>query len=213
VTVAFHDPLQYVADPLGAPPLTLGALVVDDCGRFMATSILRPFNGFIAVEVKDSDADYVPTIVVIAVGEGEKVEDLAVFATRTSTDAGWTTTAGDPFAGVTFSAKGTYMAIFRHGGVPVEGVTITAGGVSQPGDAFYFSDPGRTRTTVDPGRTATGPNGTGLLTNSGLQMHSGMGGEPAGCEWPVDLAGAIAGVVYAQLRTATVSGDPETTCP
>jgi hypothetical protein len=114
---------------------------------------------------------------------------------------------------MTFSEVGVYMPIFLHAGAPVEGVEITNNGGTRPADSFYFddSDPDLRR-SVAPGQSATGVNGTGLMVGSGLSVHSGAGGEVAGCVWPQDQAVAIPGVVFAQERVLVMDGTTEP-CP
>jgi hypothetical protein len=227
LNIGMYDPLMFAADPTGTPPLAVDTITIDKCGRFSSINVTRPFNGFMAVAVNDASADgtfmpeggvqdiYTNTGIAFPVAPGEKRAGMEAAVTKRTTDDMWTTTAGNPFGALTFSAKGVYLAVFTYQGQPVSGVTITGGGVSQSGDDYYFadSDTGTNRRTVDSSKSATGPNGTGLLTNSGLRMHSGTGAEPAGCEWPSDLAAAIGDVVFFQERPAHVTGDPETDCP
>jgi hypothetical protein len=116
---------------------------------------------------------------------------------RITTDAAWTSTAGDPFDGASFAEKGVIAGIFLLEGVPVEGMVLKRDpdGVV-PADDFYFSDANPlTRTTVDPLQDATGPNGTALMVNSGAVYHLAQGYVPDHCYWGAELAKSLPGAV------------------
>lgn len=231
LNIAFFDPLAFAADPTGTPPLATDAISIDDCGRFVGDNITRPFNGFMAVGLGNADGDTIVlfdeapnpitqhvdlfhlTGIAFPVDPGDKRGTEHAMVVRKTTDAMWST--GDPIGtGQTFVEKGAYMPVFRHGDALVAGVTITVGGVTKPADDWYFADAdtGENRTTVQD-RASSGPNGAGLLINSGLTMHSGTGGEPEGCEWPSDLAASIPGVLFFSNREAHLEGDDTMTCP
>lgn len=215
LTIEMFDPLAFAANPTGTAPLAADEIAIDDCGRYRAVNVTRPFNGYMAVVVDDAAALYAQTAVTFPIDMGETRAGSVAAATLQATDTGWTITAGDPFGGITFAEKGVVLYVFLYAGVPVAGVIITRSGAVRPVDDYYFaaSDVGAMRTTVAAGETATGPNGAALLVNSSLAQHSGTGAEPSGCEWPSELAAAIPGVVFYAERNAHVVGDPGTSCP
>jgi hypothetical protein len=217
--LVLYDPLEFAADQQDAPPLDNEELVVDKCGRFRAKNVETTANTFYAVAVDDSTAGsadaYALTGVTFGMEPGEKRANIRGYGTLRTTDAAWTDSANDPFAGATFSEQGVYVGVHLYMGQPVEGVKITVGGTVKPDDDFYFadSDTGTVRSTIDPAAEATGPNGAGLVVRSGLVNHGATGGEPEGCQWPAALAAAIGGVVLVREIEAHVTGDPTTPCP
>jgi hypothetical protein len=219
LSVEFYDPLAFAANPAGTSPLNADTKLINDCGHFIGVNVTRPFNGFAAVAIEDcTDMDCGDDVrltgIAFPVEAGEVRRDLRAFAIRRTTDEIWTSSAGDPFAGgASFVDKGVYGPVFNHEGVPVEGVVITAGGATRPADDYYFSDTDPTlRTTVDTDLSSTGPNGMGLMVNSSLGNHSGVGGEPDGCEWQSELATSIATVLFFRESFTHAIGSPEESC-
>ncbi len=185
-----------------------------DCGFFAAESLDEPASGAIAIVVDDSAAldppvdDHVPATRMLPAAAGLRRNDVIVHAVRRSTDALWTSGAGDPFTGQTFSDVGAHLMVFMHGefpeGVPVAGVAV------QGGQAFYFSDTDPwQRASIDTAMTATGPDGAAL--HVGDTMPTVSGGEPTDCYWPTWAIGNIPGYVRVDLFSAEIG--PGNTCP
>jgi hypothetical protein len=205
LTVELYDALDFASDPDGALPLPYDSLVINQCGQFAVTNVPKPALGYLGIATDDAAGDdYALTGVALPVASGDRIQDLNLYATRRSTDAAWTATAGDPFGGASFSEVGVHAAIYLLDGNPVEGVRITENSAPDPASDYYFSDADpATRTTVDPAQASTGPNGTALIVDSALVNHGGEGGDlPAGCRWPSGLADAIPGVVFILERHA-----------
>lgn len=220
------DPVAFQVDPENPVQIPVDELYLDDCGRFRAINTERPAIGFVGLAIDDitdtGDLTGTPiqetvvgTGMVILASAGETIRNWRGYSLSRATDEAWRVSAGDPFGGQTFSDVGVYMGVFLHGDTPAPDVVLTGGGATRPDDDYYFavSDTGTTRMTVDVTRDATGPNGAGLFINSTLGLHGGTGGEPAGCDWPSDLAGTVAGVIFFQEKSAHVEGDPDTPCP
>lgn len=205
IVITFYDGASFAttSDPMSAYSLTVESLTVNGCGWFLAQGVTTPGLGYLVVATDDMEGvdDYVPTAALYPVAPNSMIDGLNLFATRSSTDGQWTTSAGNPFGELSFSEKGAVVPIFMHLGEAVAGVKITVdpGGVVASDD-YYFSDTtAGLRTTVDVGQDSTGANGTGVIVNTGLVNHGGVGGGlPVGCDWPESLAKSIAGVLMVQ---------------
>jgi hypothetical protein len=221
LTVAFYDMSMYVNDPDGTPELATAQTIVDDCGRFRGVDIERPGLGQVGVVVDDPpavaiDADpYMPTFVTFSLSADQAEAGTTVVATHRNTDAGWMTSAGDPFGGgTTFADKGAHFAVFFNGDTHAEGVAATVAGAEVPEDDFYFTDTVVwNRLTVDGSRLTTGPNGAALVVNSVVTDHGGMGGEPEGCSWPTFLSASIEGVIHHVDYFTEDDSNPGEPCP
>jgi hypothetical protein len=202
IEVDFYDALMFAGNPTGTPALEPDELVTNNCGRFTAKNLPAPALGFLAIGVDDGTAtEYLLGGVAIPSMANLKRDDLDVYAVRTSSDTKWSESALTPFG--SFHARGAYLGIFTHRGVPVEGVVITENGSPQPSEDYYFDDTDPfERTNIDSSRTSTGPNGSGILVDSALVNHSGQGSEGMleGCMWPTDLGDAIPGVYFVHPR-------------
>lgn len=208
--IQFFDALEFAMNPATATPrLPAGGLTVDDCGRYRAVDLPQAGFGFMGVAVDDAVGAtdrYRQTGVALANEAALPARGFRAYATRITTDMAWSTTAG--LTGATFATRGVLAAIFTYGGAPVSGVTLTRGGGTATADDYYFSDSNAQRTTVDAARNVTGNNGTALVVdtvNAGVTDHSGMGAEPASCQWPSSLAAAIPNVVFMQVKAAEMS--------
>jgi|GEM_PF-3983237 len=197
--ITLYDGLSFAQNPTGTPPLTVDSITINSCGQFLAQGVTVPALGFVSITTEDAVAgvdDYLPTGGLYSVTADSHVDGISLFATRYTTDEKWINSAGAPFANLSFYEVGAFLPIFMHQGVPVEGVTITVSGIVQPAEDFYFSDStSNLRTTIDVNLTNTGINGAGIIVNSFLVNHSGIGSEPLGCEWPSSLAKSIPGVL------------------
>ncbi len=214
--VQFFDALEFAMGPSTAVPKEpAGGLVVDTCGRFRGSDLPEASFGFMGVAVDDANGqpdDHKLTGVALANGDALPARGFHVYVTRNATDTAWTTTSG--IGGQSFSARGVLALIFLHN-TPVAGVQIRKGANPITNNDYYFTDTTPTsRATVDTaaGRSTTGPNGTGLVTGfPSPDNYTGAGGEPSGCQWPQNLAGAIPGVVFVQHKDAVTPGGVE--CP
>lgn len=206
--IDFFDALQFAQNPTGTNPIMGGNVQLNDCGQFVASDIPPPALEFIAIGADDnengSNDDYALAGVALPAAPNLLVRDITTYVVRKSTDAAWTSSAGNPLpGGQSFVDRGVYVPIFLHKDNPVSGVVVLEADAPQTDEDYYFSDTSPTsRTTVDPGQTSTGANGSALLVDSELVMHSGQGSEGMleGCEWPSDLADAIPGVAFVQVR-------------
>lgn len=216
LSISVTDFVAFAQNPSGTVPLALDEHVVDRCGRFRLSGFQVPGFGLVVVTIDDDGAapdEHVLSGVLLAVGDGDRLDLRRGYAVRHDTDLGWTAGAGDPFGAQSFSVRGVFAPVFLRGATPVQGVAITANGSVQAGDDYYFSDSDPlVRTTIDPSASSTGVDGAGLLVDSGLMNHSGMGGEPPGCEWPSVLASTVPGVVLVHDFKA-VDGTTGEVCP
>lgn len=217
--LTFVDALQFADNPATAPPLVPASFQLDTCGRYRAVDLPTSSFGYIGVAVDDANntgAGDVRKLTGVALDQDDALPmtGFRTYTTRNETDTAWTTTSG--ITGGSFATRGVLAAVFRYHDAPRAGVTVRRVGQLIPNDDFYFSDTGVTRNTVEPStssRTATGPNGTALVINSAVDSHDGVGAEPPNCHWPASLAGAIAGVVFMQIKDAEGNGGPGAECP
>jgi hypothetical protein len=214
--LVFVDAIAFATDPGSAAPLLADEITLDSCGRFRALDVAEPPSGFLGVAIDDSMAGatdaHVTTGIGLPVAPNARLDGVTLVATRRSTDQAWTTSAGDPFAGQTFSEIGAILVTYVHAGLPVAGVEITAGGAPvSEADDFYFDDANpAVKSSVAAGQNATGINGAALAVGTSLGEHSGSGGEPDGCTWSTAPGASIPGVIFATRRDALMGTDP---CP
>lgn len=207
-----YDAVPFATAPEDAEPLPADELTIDRCGRFRAVNAPIPSAGIIAVTTDDNTnggADVrAHSGIASRVAPGQRVVGREIVSVQRATDAAWTSSAGDPFGGVSFVEKGVSLVTFRRAGVPQAGVTATVAGNPSAEDDFYFDSAETTRTNIDPAATATGANGTALLVNIALSQLSGQGQEPAGCTWATELAATPANTVFVADRVP-VNGSEE----
>jgi hypothetical protein len=201
IEVAAYDALPFYQNPSSTPPLP-ATIVVDDCGFYRVSEFPTPALGFLAISSDDASPNdsLVQSAVSMGIPPGVLYDGIRLYVVEAATDQGWTTSAGDPFTGPTFSDEGVFAGIFLNGGTPAQGTALTRspGGVVPPDD-YYFEDTNPyVISTVDSLLDSTGANGAGLMVNSGLVDHSGQGGEMPGCDWPFHLGKSIPGVVVVQ---------------
>jgi hypothetical protein len=230
--VSFYAALPFASNPTGTPELLPGDFTLDKCGRFAAIDLEEPMLGFMAIGIDDATAadDWVLAGVALPAPEGTRRSDLVVYGLRRDTDAAWTASA--ELVGQSFAERGVYVPIFLHGegapdantpAVPVSGAVVLEDGAPDAAHTYYFQDTDPNTRLMPDGPangggnlTATSTNGSALMTDSELVDHSGMGGEPAGCKWPEDLAkagGTLAGVAFIQRRVAVTDDLAEDVCP
>lgn len=150
-------------------------LTIDDCGRYIVSDFLVPALGFALFNTDDAapNEDLSSSATATAVLPDQQGTGFPLYTNRHTTDAAWTSSAGNPFSGQTFSDVGVFVAIFLTEDVPTNGVVIvrTPEG-SVPSDDFYFSDPlPFTRSSINLLQDASGFNGTALMVNSTLVSH------------------------------------------
>lgn len=212
--LTFVDALQFAMSPSGATPLPSDPIILDDCGRYKATNITASSFGFTGIAVDDAAGTgdrYKLTGVALDDDNAKPARGFAAYATRNETDAAWTSSSG--LTGNSLATRGVLATIFRHGTTPVAGVMVRRTGQVVAADDFYFDDPSpSTRNHIAPAQNSTGTDGTALMINSiAPDNHDGVGGEPAGCRWPVALAASIPNVVFMQVKVAETTGGAE--CP
>lgn len=209
----FYDALDFAQNPMSAMPLPPeGGVYLDDCGRYRGHNMPRATFGFIGVTVDDADgtADrHVLTGVATSNAIASPGNRFRAYVTRNETNTAWTAAAG--IGSPSFAERGMLAIIFHYKGMPRSGVTVRRNGNNVPaGEDFYFADTGIARTMIDTvgsPNDVTGPNGTVVVINSPTPIsHDGVGGEPAGCIWPANLAASIAGVSFVQIKEAELAG-------
>jgi len=204
--VAIHAGLEWPA------PASIGDVEVDDCGFYVAANVPAPGLGLVMLSLDDAEGTssaetWVATATAAAVSSGERLVAQKAYAVRRSTDSAWTTAAGSPFGGLTFSEKGVLAFRFFRADISIEEVTITRSpeGVVEDSD-FYFSDTGRqTWATIDPAQDDTGVNGVGFIVDTPLADHRGQGGLPE-CTWPTVLRRSFPGLVLVEEIYAVSPG-------
>jgi hypothetical protein len=200
--VVAYDALSFASNP-SSSPLPADSIQINECGEFAIHNVPAPALGYLAVAADDAKNgsldDYALTGVAMQVSGGQRITGVRLYATTRATDAKWTSSAGDPFGGATFSERGAVFMLFHdQSGAPLPGVTATANGSPRPASTYYFSDTDPdTRAVVDPAATVTGTNGAALLVDSDLYEHNGT---LAGCNFTGALADAIPGVIFATER-------------
>lgn len=206
------DAIAFGTDPANAPPLGVGDVYIDDCGRYRLTDIETNGTGpFIGLGIDDGPPGSAlgPSGVTVTVGVATPkpseryVADFEAWIVNQTTVGKWQASNGPPLSG------GIYAAIFRQHKKGTgdqfanqAGVTITKSGNTIPLQDYYFTASENTRTTVDGAATATGANGTGLLTGASVTdsvVYSGQGGLGAGCRWEPHAAASLPGVVFMQI--------------
>jgi len=204
--VTISDGLEW---PIPPDPIEVS---VYDCGYYAVKNIPSPSSGRFLITVDDAPdsgrEDWATTAITFRVVAGERRESVNTYALRRDTDEAWTVSAGEPFGGLTFSEKGALALIFLRAGSPASNVRILRSPEgAAPDDDYYFSDNARDlRTTIDTYLEVTGLNGTGLIVDSDLVDHSGMGGLPDPCVWPWEPAGSFPGLVLVSERSAELFG-------
>ena len=205
------DAVQFALNPTGTPPLAAAEKYLDHCGRFRFRNINAagaPFIGIGVDDVTGNPDNNKLTGVAFPFASATARNNIVAYVQRATTDAMWTSTAGEP---TSLAQQGVYVNIYREvgaGNMPFDGsvaagVQILRGGAPITADDYYFSNPEpQLRTTVDQARTTTGPNGTALVLNQPDLMSYGgtMGPLPGGCMWYQSTGAAIPGVVFVQIH-------------
>ena len=205
--IAAYDALAFRTNPQTAPKLTVGNVIIDECGRYRLTDIDVNGTGT-SIALGFEDAIGIPTGVTVPVGmatskpSARYVKDFDAWIVRPSTALGWETN-GPPLSG------GIYAGVFRqhktgngNGFASQAGVTLTKNGATQPASDHYFQMDELTHQTIDMNATMTGANGTVLFTGaSGADgdIYSGQGGLGPGCRWEPHAAASPMGSVFIQV--------------
>jgi len=219
--VVFFDALGFAANPSGTAPQDADLVEVNDCGHFKGIRIERPFSGQIAIGVENvpgAATDRVLSGIAITADMGELRKDLRAFAFSKTTDAKWTSSAGDPFSGTSFVEKGAYVPVFCSPNCRLDGqleeIKVTRGGTVIPADDYYFDDTDRTvRSSVSASQDSTGINGAAIMVNSPLGQHSAEGGDIGDCEWESQLATSVPTALFFRESFTHEAGDPDIDCP
>lgn len=214
--VRAFDAIQFGTNPQTAPPLTVGDVYVDDCGRFKLENITPPAGPFIGLGIDDALAgpggatNAVGVATLKAVGAATK--DLEAFVAPASTTTKWTNSGGPPIGG------GMFVAIFRAtstGLANQAGVRVTRAGQPIPQDDHYFVAGEAQRTTIDPSAQVTGANGTAIIApasvGEGVVYSAQPGPLPAGCAWSTSAGVALPNVVFVQVFRPVDAGNEA--CP
>lgn len=227
-----YDAVAFAMSPSSTPPLSVGSVTIDDCGRYRIQDITPPSSPLLGIGVDDANAANMgPGGVTNAVGlalttaAGKAIPGFEAFIVKSSTTDAWTASGGPPLSG------GVFVGLFRGKGgdpatngdtcsgsgcdAPAAGVTFTKSGATIPADDYYFTAADTNLTTVDATATATGANGAGLLTNASVNdnlVYSGTGGlsDTTNCQWKNHGAASLPGIVTVQIFRPT--SKPLKTC-
>lgn len=203
--VLAFDALRYAQDPSSAP---IAELALNDRGEILDTGVPAPALGFLAVVVRARAGvtGWVESAVAIPVMGGSRAT-VRLPVVSDEVDAMWTASAGAPYGPETIGEHGAALLRFGDTAGPRAGVGALESGRA-PRAAHYVA--GTDPVFIDPVQTVTGPSGAVLLTEGELVAYSGVGGEPAGCEWDSVLSATIPGVI---LYTPVRAIDPGTGAP
>lgn len=201
------DAAALAMNPTTTPPLTTGAVVIDDCGRYRVPEIAQPVGPLVALAIDDASAGPGGTTntvgVATAKGPNTATKDFEAFIVTGATTTMW---GGNPSL-----AQGLYAPVYRAhttGTDLAAGVTVTFGPSMPPGYPttpmagrdFYFTAGSTNRTTLDPNANATTTNGTALVSGANLgELYAGAGGLPPECLWEAHAGAAVPGVVFIQI--------------
>jgi hypothetical protein len=210
--VKFYDALQFANNPAATPLAINGEYYLDDCGRFRGTDIALPSLGFYGIGADDEyspseSGQYRLSGVAFPDAPGTARAGQKLYVTRISTDQAWSTALG--FGDNSVLDRGVFMTVFYYQGVPRPGVQVTDGGAVDSAADYYFSDVSLTQRSMPVAEPPTQMNGAALSFGSGLTERSGVGAEPAGCEWQSDLARAIPGVLFFSPRVPYDANEEE----
>ncbi len=214
LTIAVYDAQKFANNPTGTPQVSVGQLTIYDNGQFsladVETSEIQPFVG---LGVDDADASKkgpsgyaVTSAIAFNKDPGKRTTGVELWLVKPSTAAAW---AAAPGGGPSLTT-GIYAAVFR---AHAEGVgdqyanqpdvTITTGASSITPSYYYFNAAETNRTNIDMDATATGANGTGLVTGTGVLTSpwSGTGGiaDTTNCKWDQHIAATLQGIVFIQV--------------
>ncbi len=116
IRLQFFDALQFAASPTGAPALQHDLIYLCGDGSYMAHNSPTPMLGYLAVTADDHPASGVDrwflSASAMAVVSGQRFNSERTHVVANTTDALWTATANDPFAGQTLGEHGAYVAVF-----------------------------------------------------------------------------------------------------
>jgi hypothetical protein len=216
MTIKAYDAIAFAGDPTGAAELTHDPIVIDDCGRYRVANIQPNGAAFIGIGLDDAmgapDTHRLSGVAIPTVAS-KAAPGIPAYAMKTSTDTSWTSQAG--LTGGSFADRGVYVGIFLHGTMPVSGVKVVRGGVTNPAQHFYFKDTDPSmRSMIDTAATATGVNGTAVtIGNGSLTTYTGSGSEPANCKWPSLMGDEIPMVAFIEPLVAVLASNPNMNCP
>ncbi|HEY5945732.1 MAG TPA: hypothetical protein VIV40_09585 [Kofleriaceae bacterium] len=215
--IVAYDALTFAMAPTTTPPLPVGSVTIDECGRFKILDIETNGTGpFIGIGVDDAGMPLGPSGITVtaAVATGKlaksSTSEVEAFIVKPSTTQLWAS-GGPPLSG------GIYAPVYRAHKLPSTdpfapqmGVTFARSGVALPANDYYFQAAIVDRTTVDGAATATGANGTALVTNATTNdsvSYGGLGGLGNGCKWELHAGASLPGIVFIQIfRKADITG-------
>lgn len=224
LALTFYDAVGFANNGASEPPLDVGVIEIDNCGRFRGVDIEYPSSAdFVGIGIDNASGvtKWALSGVALEVAPDLLERDVRSYVMTQEANTMWTDSAGCSAGACapSFWERGVFVPLYMSGdpvvaedpmnNVPrrVAGVTITSAGGPAAARDWYFSDTDANMlTTVDSGQAVTGANGAGLMVDSGLLMHSGTGAEPAGCIWPSNLAVSIDHVAFIQEKIAEPSG-------
>ena len=187
LSVAAYDAVGFALNPAGSTPLAAGETTLDSCGRYRFANLSAPGSAYVAVVTDDAPGGsaYMPAEATHALAPSQHVDGMTAIAARLDDVSAWGLSAGQDYAN-----SGALLLIFRTGGTPTSGVSVTG-----TGTARYFSDPDAARYSASSTATSTGANGSALYV--GGAGYTTQGGESGGCAWypAVNNWGSVAGVV------------------
>jgi hypothetical protein len=201
---------------MGTPPLTTGAIYIDDCGRYRVPDITPPGGLFIALGFDDANMPLGPAGITNTTGvatpkvANTATKDLEAWIADKATTDLWTSSGGPALS------TGIYVGIFRTHMCDMTGVctgdkfadqigvTITKNGSVQAPNDYYFVAGETNHQHIDAAATATNVNGSVLYTGASvndLLAYSGTGGlaDTTACQWESHAAASLPNIVFLQV--------------
>jgi len=196
-----HDPIAFVTNPTGAPPLA--SATVDASGCFVAKQVTIPFSGFFAIGVDDLPASspdrWVLTVNGVTPGMGQNLKGLEIGAVAISEAKAW---SGELGADVV--QQGAMIMVFLDDqGAAVKGVTPVLAGQPPPwtgSGVYFFADDIRTPPYFDKGASATSSSGMVLVTKAAVKSYWGT---HTSCKFKTEVGLSAPGTLALRLFRAS----------
>ncbi|NVB82931.1 MAG: hypothetical protein HOV81_31425 [Kofleriaceae bacterium] len=215
------DADKFARTPTTAPPLSVGDVYIDDCGRYRLTDIeTSGTSPYIGLGFDDAGMTLGPNGVTVTVGvatakpPARYLKDFEAWIVNQTTIGAWQTSGGPPLSG------GIYAPVFRQHRkgfgdqyANQSGVSFTRMGNPDTTNDYYFPTADTGRNMIDTAASATGANGTVLVTAATIDeslAYSGTGGLGAGCRWEPHAGASLPGIVFIQVfrKIDAVVGGP-----